>query len=51
MSDWRTDHDAMKAHVGMAPYGSVQYFRNAARVLATHRPYGRRIAQEALKDC
>ncbi|MGA2469112.1 MAG: hypothetical protein ABSG64_00295 [Solirubrobacteraceae bacterium] len=36
MSDWRQDHDDAKRRVGMATPGTVQYAKNAAKVLATH---------------
>ncbi len=35
-SDWRKRHETAKERVGMADYGTVEYYRNAAQVLATH---------------
>jgi len=40
--DWRSRHETKKAEVGMASYGTVEYWRNAAKVLATHAGPGMR---------
>ncbi len=41
MKDWERRHEEMKRRVGMAPYGTTQYWRNAAKVLSTHAGTGR----------
>jgi hypothetical protein len=42
MKDWEKRHEEMKRKVGMAPYGSAQYWRNAAKVLSVHAGPGMR---------
>ncbi|MDZ7411910.1 MAG: hypothetical protein ONB15_00075 [candidate division KSB1 bacterium] len=36
MTDWKERHDEAKNRVGEAPYGSREYWRNAAKVLSVH---------------
>jgi len=42
MKDWERRHNEAKETVGMAPYGTPQYWRNAAIVLSTHAGSGMR---------
>jgi len=42
MKEWEIRHEAAKRAVGMAPYGSVQYWRNAAKVISVHAGPGMR---------
>lgn len=42
MKQWEKRHNAAKRAVGMAPYGTVQYWRNAAKVLSVHTGPGMR---------
>lgn len=36
MTEWKERHEEAKRRVGDAPYGSRQYWRNAAKVLSVH---------------
>jgi hypothetical protein len=42
MKDWERKHAEAKRAVGMAPRGSTQYWRNAAKVLSVHAGPGMR---------
>ena len=42
MKGWEERHNAAKAAVGMAPYGTDRYWRNAAKVLSVHTGPGMR---------
>jgi hypothetical protein len=42
MEDWQERHNAAKAAVGMAPYGTQEYWRRAAKVLSVHAGPGMR---------
>ncbi len=42
MKDWERRHNEAKEIVGMAPYGTTRYWRNAAIVLSTHAGPGMR---------
>jgi hypothetical protein len=42
MKDWEMRHNAAEAAVGRAPYGTDQYWRNAAKVLSVHAGPGMR---------
>ena len=47
MKEWEKRHNAAKGAVGMAPYGSAQYWRNAAKVLSVHAGPGMRLKTRA----
>jgi hypothetical protein len=42
MKEWEKRHNAAKRAVGMARRGTVQYSRNAAKVLSVHASPGMR---------
>jgi hypothetical protein len=42
MKNWQKRHNDMKKAVGMAPYGTKAYWRNAAKVLSVHAGQGMR---------
>ena len=42
MKDWEKRHNAAKEAVGMAPYGTEEYWRGAAKVLSVHAGPGMR---------
>jgi len=42
MKEWEKRHNAAKGAVGMALYGTAQYWRNAAKVLSVHASPGMR---------
>jgi hypothetical protein len=49
--DWRTRHESMKKRVGMAPHGTTQYWRNAAKVLSVHSGPGMKPETRAKLEC
>jgi hypothetical protein len=42
MKEWERRHDEAKEAVGMAAYGTDEYWRNAAKVLSVHAGPGMR---------
>jgi hypothetical protein len=47
MKQWEKRHNGVKRAVGMAPYGTAQYWRNAAKVLSVHAGPGMRAETRA----
>jgi hypothetical protein len=42
MKDWEWRHEEAKRRLGPPPYGTVEYWRNAAKVLSVHAGPGMR---------
>ncbi len=51
MKDWEERHNKVKEKVGMAPYGTREYWRNAAIVLSQHAGPGMRAETKHKLEC
>jgi hypothetical protein len=51
MKDWEERHERAKRTVGMAPYGTEEYWRNAAIVLSQHAGTGMRADTKYKLEC
>jgi hypothetical protein len=51
MKDWEVRHNEAKKKVGMPPYGTTQYWKNAAKVLSQHAVLGMKAETRYKLEC